>query len=413
MQKAHTITNIPSTSSGNIGGTNINTNGGTGGGDGGGEGDKVDYDTLTDVTVYAGVDLKEESDYILRDVGVRIQFDGVDQTRAQQFFNANILRTIVERIAKSNNISNVSQDYVTYLALATQLRLRNITEQMIQAAKHRIKSQEFAPPPLDEAGKPMYKIIVQQDVRKQLLAIERAEREEERRRKEKLAERTAAAEAMGGADGLGGEGRYAEGTGGPMEDLPSTPQELVTGNKPPKKRRKDTRNISEDVRKRITNQTALLSAGGVRKSWMLEGAGDFTSTPTPPVRRSASTISNPGTPPPMSTDLASPSAGGSTNARTPSAVTPSPTTTASGSVSGRRPPLQQTPSLLKRGRSRTSFVLPPSTITRGASGKGMVGDQRVTVRDALFALERDRGAGGGAGTGERVLLKSYTKWLKD
>jgi len=36
---------------------------------------------------------------------------------------------------------------------------------------------------------------------------------------------------------------------------------------------------------------------------------------------------------------------------------------------------------------------------------------RVTVKDALFVLERDRG-GGGLGSAQNVLMKSYVKWLR-
>ncbi|RUS17487.1 transcription initiation factor TFIID component TAF4 family-domain-containing protein, partial [Endogone sp. FLAS-F59071] len=174
----------------------------------GGSDDRVDYETLTDVMQYAGVDLKEESDRILQDADVSMTSipDGVDRSRMQDFLNLHILRDLVQKIASPYLISNIDPDFLSYLALATQDRLRSVIEQMSLASKHRVKSQSFDPPPLDDStGQPLYKIIVHSDIKKQLLAIERVEREEERRRREALSDRQNRA-AGGDGDGGGGGG---------------------------------------------------------------------------------------------------------------------------------------------------------------------------------------------------------------
>lgn len=257
--------------------------------------------------------------------------------------------------AKPLAITNIDSDFVSYLALATQDRLRTLLEQMVAASKHRIMSQSASePPPVDENGRPLYRIVVQQDVRKQLLAIERAEREEERIRKERLAERA----ERGQGDGETGEdGR-------------------------PKKKKKDKEagqasargGIHDDLRKGgNSSESALMRAIGVRKSWMLTG-------------------NQPGMPP--SIPGAEADAGAGRGRGRPKAKKPE---GAAGKRGGRG------------GGRGDGFFLPPSSLSRG----GRFGDpnaHRVTVRDAIFALEQDTETH--RGSGQRTLLKTYNQWLK-
>jgi len=56
---------------------------------------------------------------------------------------------------------------------------------MIFASKHRVDSQTFTQPAMDESGHLPFKIVDIQDIKKQLLAVERVEREEERKGKKK------------------------------------------------------------------------------------------------------------------------------------------------------------------------------------------------------------------------------------
>ncbi|KAI7869026.1 transcription initiation factor TFIID component TAF4 family-domain-containing protein [Spinellus fusiger] len=341
-------------------------------------GDRIDYDTLTDVMGYAGVDLKEEVEHFLKDgemVGGSLP-DGIDRSKMQDFMNPDMLKNIVLKMAKPLAIGKIDPDFLSYLALATQDRLRHLIEQMVAASKHRVFSQTFDSPPVDDHGQPMYKIIIQQDIKKQLLAIERVEREEERKRKEMMAERERRAQ-LGDSDGMNMD-----------EDRPKK-----------KKKEKEmgpgvtARNMSEDIRKKHTNETALMSAGGVRKSWMLTGMGKEGNrmSPAPPS-------------PPQLPSYGEPIVEEAPRGR--------------GRPRGRKSEVKRgrgrglsVPSSVGRDLARQDNVglfLPPSTIGRPRLGEQ--GSRTVTVKDAIFALERDCQTG--RGNGQRTLLKTYNQWLK-
>lgn len=68
--------------------------------------EKTNYDNITDVMGYVGVDLKEESDNIMRDNDGYSKSsggaDGQDRTRIQNFVNATLLKAKMERIGKTN-----------------------------------------------------------------------------------------------------------------------------------------------------------------------------------------------------------------------------------------------------------------------------------------------------------------------
>lgn len=67
--------------------------------------EKTNYDNITDVMGYVGVDLKEESDNIMRDNDGYSKSgggaDGQDRTRIQNFVNATLLKAKMERIGKT------------------------------------------------------------------------------------------------------------------------------------------------------------------------------------------------------------------------------------------------------------------------------------------------------------------------
>ncbi|KAG0173261.1 hypothetical protein DFQ28_011172 [Apophysomyces sp. BC1034] len=359
-------------------------------------GDRIDYDTLTDVMGYAGVDLKEEAEHFIKDGETPggVLPDGVDRSKTQDFMNPGMLRDTVLKLAKPLTISKIDPDFLSYLALATQDRLSNLIGQMVTASKHRVMSQSFDQPPVDDNGHPLYKIVLQQDIKKQLLAIERVEREEERKRKEIIAERERRAQMGDTEGGAGGD-----------EDKP-------------KKKKKDkemgpgvtARNMSEDIRKKHTNETALMSAGGVRKSWMMTGMAKDQNAAAANRASPAPAVS----PPP---------------AGTPSAAGGNADQSADDMPRGRgRPRGRKGADAMfgKRGRGRgittagrpdsgrqdggggVGLFLPPSTIGRPRLGEQ--GSRKITVRDAIFALERD--SQGGRGSGQRTLLKTYNQWLK-
>ncbi|KAG0346915.1 hypothetical protein BG004_000556 [Podila humilis] len=406
---------------------------GGGGGGANAANEKVNYDNITDVMGYVGVDLREESDNIMRDNDgggyskSGSGADGQDRARVQNFVNVTVLKTRIERIAASHKLTTMEPDVLAYLAMATQERLRSLTEQMIHASKHRGQSQASAVPvAMYDQDHAMYKIGVTQDVKKQLLAIERVEREEEVKRKEMIAERERRAAlgedldengdprpggGIGGIGGAGGGGGGGAGGGG-------------AGGK--KKKQKEggpgvsARNMTEEARKKVANQTALGFAGGSGRtySWMMGGGGSGggsgpgagagaggVSSPMASSSIGAAGASSPAAKP-LLTRTATMPAGSSTSGLSGGGGSGSPGASAAGSPS------------LSRGGSMggvgggggSSMVLPPSTLGRPTSLRDNA--RKVNVKDALFCLERDRGGGGGEGSGQRVLVKSYVKWLK-
>lgn len=77
---------------------------------GGGGGDRIDYDTLTDVMGYAGVDLKEEAEHFLKDGDGSggILPDGVDRSKMQDFMNTELLMSKILKYGKLY-IKNIMQ----------------------------------------------------------------------------------------------------------------------------------------------------------------------------------------------------------------------------------------------------------------------------------------------------------------
>lgn len=362
----------------------------------------------------------------------------------------------------------LGSDVVALIALATEKRIQALVKHMIFASKHRVDSQTFTQPAIDETGHLPFKIVDIQDIKKQLLAVERVEREEERKRKEILLERERKAQ-MGEEGGDAGD-----------DDRPSK-----------KKKKKEmgpgvtARYMSDDVRNKTTNETALMIAGGVMKSWMLTGmnnsgggsskeksaaqpspsAPPSASTPASAAATAASPISRqnsnaPGTTIQNDTTTGSPSAisplattnlnspvsntplstsptnatfsevvtAASTTATTPAASTSAvPTTpTATGDddqprgrgrpkrrKSGSGPDIMAGKKPKGFGRSNTSteggLFLPPSTIGR-PHRLGEQGARKITVRDALFVLEDEYE--NNMDSARRTLLKAYSSYLK-
>ncbi|CEP10187.1 hypothetical protein [Parasitella parasitica] len=157
-----------------------NTTSNTTAASGGGGGDRIDYDTLTDVMGYAGVDLKEETEHFLKDGDGPggVLPDGVDRSRIQDFMNTELLTSKLLKYAKCVNIRKIDNDFVSYMALATQDRIRTVLETMVTASKHRTYDP-FKKPPLSQDGHPLFKIQVKQNVKLQLEAIEHVSRQSE------------------------------------------------------------------------------------------------------------------------------------------------------------------------------------------------------------------------------------------
>ncbi|KAG2236015.1 hypothetical protein INT48_008107, partial [Thamnidium elegans] len=337
----------------------------------------------------------------------------------QDFMNTSMLKDIINNIVSGQSLK-LELDVVTLIALATQDRIQNLIRQMVVASKHRVDSQTFTQPVPDEKGNQPFKIVDVQDIKKQLLAIERVEREEERKRKEIISERERKAQ-LGEEINEGGD-----------DDKPNK-----------KKKKKDmgpgvtARYMSDDVRNKTTNETALMIAGGVMKSWMLTGMAPSSSKekapPLPPVRPASSNM------PAIVPESPTPLPPSTTPAVTPINTimldsSPAPLVTSPTNQSFIDPgtPLDDQPRGRGRPRRRKSgsgpdimlgkkpkgyigrtqdggLFLPPSTIGR-PHRLGEQGARKITVRDALFVLEDEYE--NKRQNARRTLIKSYSKYLK-
>lgn len=452
------------------------------GGGAGNSGGNNDAFSLDDVMGYAGVDLREESEVIIgstpqgggypgrRRYGEPVggssgdRYSGVPRvtTRAingvevnynrsldNGFVNAPVMETMVAKICRKMHLRAVSPDAIPYLVLALQERLRGFMELASAAAHHRTRTQTLPPPPLDPVTRhPLYKIKPHLDVKKQLAVLERADQLTEQRRQRVLSEREqrnsmdavpeGSGEANGGDDGSGD--RANEGF---------TNQATVAaagggdGAEPVKKRgrkREDSsasetasytaKNMPDDVRNKISNETALRAAGGFRKSWMSSSSADWmmaTSGGTSMTSRVSGTktatntvapLQQPhplsGTSGPQTPNFAHVPAGlgnatqgqhhfqhnhrssfgGASDFNAGARVdSPAPGSTMSAQIS--------------------SFGRPPSMVPQRSAN--FSAPLMLTVRDCLFSLERERlgGVRVGRGGGDRVLIQAYMKYLHD
>ena len=256
----------------------------------------------------------------------------------------------------STELRKCQEDSVNYLALALRARLQDLITQIIAASHHRTDTQFDRPASLYDDGTPMWSILVRSDVAKQLAALEKAEREDEikirRERKERadLAAQHAkdlAAQAAGGASATQ-DGGFDDGEGGSSK----------------KKRKKDgpgvtARNMSEDVRKKMSNAVATQAAGlGGKYAWM-NAANAAAAAPKAKAGITPSVAVN------------------TTVGPTGSAATPT-----SAPASGWSRPYVPT---------KKSLSSAPTQATEE--------DNRtvVTLRDAMFVIEKERGHGGGRG----------------
>ena len=242
------------------------------------------------------------------------------------------MRTISARHAVQAGAAGVPEDSVTYLALALRVRLSTLIEGMARAAAHREETGVLCPPGTYADGTPMWTQIVRRDVAKQLALLERVEREEElAARRERKARETYTTTGQAALPSLD-------------DALP-----MESEDEPKKKKKKPdgpgvtAKNMSEDMKKKLSNAVASQAAGlGTGKyAWM--NAGNVPSGPV--VKKPA----------------------GSTSAPTQQ------------SGSGWSKPYQPA------GKKKEE--MPVEEDNRRA----------VTLKDAIFVIERERGHGGGRG----------------
>ncbi|KAF9030447.1 hypothetical protein BDZ89DRAFT_1132368 [Hymenopellis radicata] len=315
--------------------------------------DSSDIATLNDALGSAGVDLRAEEESLQRSqqsnsMMYRSAYSE-DRTRkqaAKPSFDTHFLGTTMRTISTEHKIRTVPEDSVNYMALALRARLQDLITAMIAAAHHRTDTQFDRPASLYEDDQPMWSILLRSDVAKQLAAIEKIEREEETRIRRERKERTDMAAAHAAA-------LAAQAAGGPNAAADTSFEDGGEGGSK-KKRKKDgpgvtARNMSEDVRKKMSNAVASQAAGiGGKYSWMTAANA---SSPTP--------------------------------AKSKPAASPSPaTTTAPASTGG-----WARPYVSAKKTTTTSTPAPVEQDTR----------LPVTLRDAMFVVEKERGHGGGRG----------------
>ena len=345
--------------------------------------DTNDIATLNDALGSAGVDLRAEEESLQRqDASSHLQSTSSlymqnrqyeDRSRKQPVkpaFNTLNLGQTMRTIGTEHKVTRIPEDSINYMALALKARLQDLIEAMIEASRYRKEAQfdrpanfyETLQPGATQGETPMWSIMVRSDVAKQLAVLERIEREDETRirraRKERLAlppqhAANLAAQAEGGAMmGLAGAG----GAVGVMGM--SNGAGAIEDEQPKKKKKKDgpgvtARNLSEDVRKKMSNAVATQAAGLGKYSWMTASA----STPAP---KKAAAASTPG--------ANANGAGG-------------------GSSTWARPYVPKKPQPAQAATTGAEVEEPkedPSKIT-------------VTMRDAMFVIEKERGHGAGKG----------------
>jgi hypothetical protein len=297
-----------------------------------------------------------------------------DRSRKQPIkpaFNTVNLGTTMRTIGTEHKVTRIPEDSINYMALALKARLQDLIEAMIEASRYRKEAQfdrpanfyESLQPGATQGETPMWSIMVRSDVAKQLAVLERIEREDEtrirRERKERLELQTQHAASLA-AQADGGAMMGITGTGGAVGVMGmSNGMGAMEDEQPKKKKKKDgpgvtARNLSEDVRKKMSNAVATQAAGLGKYSWMTASA----STPAP---KKAAAASTPGA-------NANGGAGG-------------------GPSAWARPYVPKKPQQAQPATTGTEIEEPkedPSKIT-------------VTMRDAMFVIEKERGHGAGKG----------------
>ena len=264
-------------------------------------------------------------------------------------------------VGTTHKVTKIPEDSVNYLSLALRIRLQELVTSMIAAAAHRHDTQFDRSASMYEDGNPMWSIVVRTDVAKQLAVLERIEREEEMKVRRERKERSELAAAQ--SSNYGNQQTVGDGD---LDD-----EEAM---QPKKKKKKEgpgvtARNMSEDVRKKMSNAVASQAAGlsTGKYAWMNAAAGTSTAAKT----KSTTSTSGPSTT--------------TTNATTTTTTTATPQPAASSWV---RPYVSST---TKQSTSKDE---------RDEDSR-----RKITLRDALFVLEKERGHGGGRGSAKNYAVR--------
>ncbi|KAF8806090.1 hypothetical protein BYT27DRAFT_6639555 [Phlegmacium glaucopus] len=341
--------------------TSANTNNGM---------DTADIATLNDALGSAGVDLRAEEESLQRSHDTHQSYRSYeDRTRKQPpkpSFDTRFIGPTMRTIGTQHKITRIPEESVNYLALALRARLQDLVTAMIAASHHRTDTQFDRPASFYEDGSPMWSIVVRSDVAKQLAALEKIEREEEtkvRKERKERAEMTAAHAAALQAQANGMSSGQAMDLGGGMDDLEGGAK---------KKRKKDgpgvtARNMSEDVRKKMSNAVATQAAGlGGKYSWMTAANASTPATKAKPAVTTTTTA-------------------------TPLTATTAPATSTSAAAAAAAAAANSSWARPYVPTKKSSSMAPTQTSSEEDTRTS------VTMRDAMFVVEKERGHGGGRG----------------
>jgi hypothetical protein len=190
----------------------------------------------------------------------------------------------------------------------------------------------------------MWSQVIRRDVQKQLAALEKMEKEEEMRARRRRRERME---------------NEAEGGTGNAEDEDEGEDELdAEGGRKKKKKKKEvvttsSRNLSDDVRKKMSDAVANQAGGAKQYSWMLGGAATAAGKKSTP------------------------------------SSTPKPTP-----VANPAPQPSATGGFIRPFISSRSLT---QTVNTGDSSQTGDDERTLTVADLMFVVNQERGHGGGRG----------------
>lgn len=300
--------------------------------------------------------------------------------------------------AASYHLKNLESDSLPLISLAVQARMSALIEQMLAAKHYRTSANHLRPPPMlpvqyeGEVPTPMWDQVLHDDNEKILTTFDRVEREEERqaRKSRLLRDQLEQAEkerlerlAEEGDDGGGDVSMKVEGGSG---SVPGTPAAGGSGKGEPgkkeKKRKRETatqaaRNMTEDVRKRLSDATASKKLGTKKFSWLASGTG-LGGADSPSMRKKARI-------PPLPPSSLSIS------------MTSLPTLGTSLQDGLDQPPLT--------AMERLAGV-PAAHDASQIGSQDDPANRLVTIRDALFVMDQERGKGAGTGSGTRPTVRA-------
>ncbi|TPX47366.1 hypothetical protein SeLEV6574_g02699 [Synchytrium endobioticum] len=144
-----------------------------------------------DATHAAGIEEEEEEQRLRSDMvlsegsGPGHPRPGEDRIRHQGFMGAEALRGEVQPLAAKNRVAKVDEDYIAWLGLATESRIRELIESMVVIAKHRASNQYHFPRHYSEGDTFFLQTIVVDKPQRVLAVAAEEERQSETNERER------------------------------------------------------------------------------------------------------------------------------------------------------------------------------------------------------------------------------------